>query len=359
MTGCFRTMAGRIRAAARAIAGAPAEPPRSPQGLQALINGYQHTALIYLAAKLRLADHLGESPKSGAELAQALGADAPSLHRVLRGLATLGVCSEAPDGRFALTAAGAELRSGSPSAARGLALLTGEEYAPAWGNLLHTVMTGEPAFRHCFGMDTLEHRAEHPELNDHFNIGLALNASRIAPTILAAYDFSAFRTVADVGGGQGALLAALLQAHPHLNGTLLERPDVAAAARAHLEAAGVSARCRVVEGDFFHDVPAGANVLILKSVLHDWEDERAAMLLRNCRQALSAQGKLLIIERLLPERAADDPAAIIVDLQMLALTGGRERSQADYRALLDASGFALAKARRTPSGFSILEGARI
>ena len=145
-------------------------------------------------------------------------------------------------------------------------------------------MTGEPAFRHCFGMDTLEHRAQHPELNDHFNIGLALGAAGIAPAILAAYDFSAFRTVADVGGGQGALLAALLQAHPHLNATLLERPAVAAAARAQFQAAGVSARCRVVEGDFFDHVPGGADVLLLKSVLHDWDDERAATLLRNCRR---------------------------------------------------------------------------
>ena len=301
---------------------------------------------------------MGKGPKSGAELARALGAHAPSLHRVLRGLVTLGVCSEAPDGRFALTAVGAKLRSGSPAAARGLALLAGEEYAPAWANLLHTVMTGEPAFRHCFGMDTLEHRAKHPELNDHFNIGLALGAAGIAPAILAAYDFSAFRTVANVGGGQGALLAALLQAHPHLTATLLERPAVAAAARAQFQAAGVSARCRVVEGDFFDHVPGGANVLLLKSVLHDWDDERAATLLRNCRQALSAQGRLLIIERLLPERAADDPAAIVVDLQMLALTGGRERSKADYRALLGASGFTLARVLRTASGFSILEAAR-
>ncbi|MGD1002223.1 MAG: methyltransferase [Candidatus Brocadiia bacterium] len=358
MTHYLSAMAGRIRAAARALAGSRADPPRSPQGIQTLINGYQHTALICLAARLRLADHLGNGPRTSAQLAQALGAHAPSLHRVLRGLVTLGVCSEAPDGRFALTALGAELRSDSPAAARGLALLTGEEYAPAWGNLLYTVMTGEPAFRHCFGMNTLEHRAKHPELNDHFNKGLALGAARVAPAILAAYDFSAFRSVTDVGGGQGALLAALLQAHPHLNATLFERPPVAAAARAQFQAAGVSERCRVVEGDFFDHLPGGADALILKSVLHDWDDERAAALLRNCRQALSAQGRLLIIERLLPERAADDPAAIVVDLQMLALTGGRERSEADHRALLNASGFALARVLRTAAGFSILEAAR-
>ncbi len=291
-------------------------------------------------------------------MARKVGAHAPSLHRVLNGLITLGVCSETRDGRFRLTEFGAGLRSDRAGSVRGLAILCGEEYARAWGGLLHSVMTGETGFRHVFGVTQLEHRAEHPELEELFSSGLAVATEQVAKAVLNAYDFSPFRTVADIGGGHGALLAVVLRAHPSMAGILFERAGVLAGARAYLESKGVAARGRIVEGDFFDRVPDGADIFVLKSIIHDWDDEHALAILKNCHRSLGEHGRLLLVERLLPARAEDDPDAIWVDLQMLALTGGRERSEAEYRSLLAAAGFTMSRVIPTATGFSILEAAR-
>lgn len=324
--------------------------------LRALLNGYRNTALLYVAAKLGLADLLADGPRSSAELARCVGAHAPSLHRILRRLVTLGVCSEKHDGRFGLTALGTWLRVGTPGSLHGLAILCGEERVGAWGGLLHSTMTGETAFNHVFGMSQWEHRQQHPELNEHFNAELRQGTARAIGPILAAYDFSSFRTIADVGGGQGALLAAILKAHPSVTGILFDQPHVVAGARSYLEAAGVAARCQVVAGSFFDRMPDGADAHVLKSVIHDWDDEQSLAILGNCHRALKKQGKLLLVERVMPARAPHDPDAILVDVQMLALTGGRERSKVEYRALFAAAGFTLTRVIPTQSGFSIIEG---
>ena len=326
--------------------------------LRTLLNGYRNTALLYVAAKLGLADLLANGPRSSAELARSLGAHAPSLHRILRGLVTLGVCSEEHDGRFGLTPLGTLLQAEKPGSPRGLAILCGEEYAGAYGGLLHSAMTGQTAFNHVFGMSQWEHREQHPELDEYFNAGLRQGTARGTGAILAAYDFSSFRTVADVGGGHGALLAAILKAHPSVTGILFDQPHVVAGARPYLEAAGVAARCQVVGGSFFDRMPDGADAHILKSVIHDWDDEQGLAILRNCHRALKEQGTLLVVERLMPARVEDDPAAILADLHMLALTGGRERSEAEYRALLAAAGFTLTRVIPTRSRVSIIEGVR-
>jgi len=331
---------------------------RGRRAVRTLLNGYRGTALLYVAAKLGFADLLAAGPRSSADLASSLGAHAPSLHRVLRGLVTLGVCSEEHDGRFALTARGEWLRSETPGSLRGLAILSGEEYAHAWGGLLHSAMTGQTAFDHVFGMRQWEHREQHPELSEYFSAGLRQGTARDAAAILAAYDFSSFRTVADVGGGHGALLAAILQAHPSLSGILFDQPHVVAGAGPSLEAAGVAARCQVVGGSFLDGVPDGADAHVLKSVIHDWDDEQSLAILRNCHRALPEQGTLLLVERIVPARGQQDPATVLVDLQMLALTGGRERSEDEYRALLAAAGFTLTRVIRTRSRFSLIEGIR-
>jgi SAM-dependent methyltransferase len=351
-------LARRIKAGAAAISGRRGEGRYAARTLQSLLNGYRNTALLYVAARLGLADALADGPMSSAELAQKVGAHAPSLHRVLKGLVTLGVCSEASDGRFRLTEFGAGLRSDRADSVRGLAILCGEEYAIAWGGLLHSVMTGEPAVRRVLGMTQLEHRALHPELEKFFSSGLASAADHVAAAVLKMYDFEPYRTVADIGGGHGALLAGVLGANPSMAGILFERPSVIAGARAYLESKGVAARCRIVEGDFFDRLPEGADAFVLKSIIHDWDDEQALAILRNCHRALGARGRLLLIERLLPARAEDDPGAILVDLQMLTLTGGRERSKEEYRGLLSAAGFTMSRVFPTESGFSILEAAR-
>jgi hypothetical protein len=326
--------------------------------LRVLLSGYRNSALLYVAARLGLADLLTDGPRSSDDLARATGAHAPSLHRVLRGLVMLGVCTEERDGRFGLTALGTWLQAGRAGSLRGAAILCGEEQYAAWGSLLHSVMTGEAAFGHVFGMGQWEHREQHAELNEYFQEGLAAGTARTAAAVVAAYDFSRFRTVADVGGGHGALLAAILKAHPPLNGVLFDEPHVVAGAALRLEAAGVAARCRVVGGSFFDRVPDGADALILKSVIHDWDDERSLAILRNCREALTEEGTLLLVERIMPARAEDDPDAVYVDLQMLALTGGLERSEAEYRALLAAAGFTLTRVIPTRSGLSVLEARR-
>ena len=331
---------------------------RGRRALRTLLNGHRNTALLYVAARLGLADLLANGARSSAELAVALGAHAPSLHRILRGLVTLGVCSEERDGRFGLTPLGTWLQAERPGSLRGSAILCGEEYAGAWGGLLHSVMTGETAFNHVFGMSQWEHRKQHPELSELFNAGFERGTARAAGAILAAYDFSSFRTIADVGGGHGALLAAILKAYPSVTGILFDQPHVVAGARARLEAAGVAARCQVVGGSLFGPTPDGADAHILKSIIHDYDDERSLAILRNCHRALKQQGTLLLVERFMPARAERDPGAILVDVHMLAVTGGRERNEVEYRALLAAAGFTLTRVIPTRSRFNIIEAVR-
>ena len=323
-----------------------------------MLNGYRGTALLHVAARLRLADLLADGPRSSDELARAAGAHAPSLHRILRGLVALGACSEERDGRFGLTALGMWLRADVPRSLRGEAILCGEERAAAWGGLLHSATTGETAHGHVFGTSVWERRRQCPELDECFQAALARSTARAAEAVVAAYDFSRFHTIADVGGGHGTLLGAILKAHPSLSGILFDQPHVVAGARPHLEAAGVAARCQVVAGDLFGPLPEGADAHLFKSVVHDWDDEPALAVLRNCRRALRKPGTLLLVERLLPAATGDDPGTIWTDLHMLALTGGRERSEAEYRALLAAAGFTPTRVVPTRSRFSIIEGVR-
>jgi len=331
---------------------------RDRRALWTLLNGYRSTALLYVAAKLGLADLLANGPRSSAELARSLGAHAPSLHRILRGLVVLGVCAEEEDGRFGLTALGTCLHTGMPESFRGSVILCGEESVGAWCGLHHSAMTGETAFDHVFGMSSWEHRVQHPELNEYFNAGLREGATQAAGAILAAYDFSSFRTIADVGGGHGALLTAILKAHPSATGILFDQSHVVAGSRPYLEVAGVAARCQVVGGSFFERVPEGADAHILKSVIHDWDDEQGLAILRNCHRALGPPGRLLLVERVMPARAEHAPEVIWGDVNMLAMTGGRERSEVEYRALLAAAGFTLARVIPTRSGLSVIEGVR-
>jgi SAM-dependent methyltransferase len=327
-----------------------------PLVLQTLLNGYRRTALLYLAAKLGLADLLAKGPRSSAELAQSLGAHAPSLHRVLRGLVALGVCSEEHDGRFGITPLGAYLRAGTPGSVHGSAILCGEEYLGAWGGLLHSVMTGETAFNHVFGMSLWDHQVRHPELSECFNVRLRQDTVQSTRAILAAYDFSPFRTICDVGGGHGALLSAILKAYLSATGILFDQPHVVAEGRPYLEAAGVAARCRIDGGSFFERVPEGADAHILKSVIHDWDDEQSLAILRNCHRALKQQGRLLLLEWVIPARVEHAPEVIMADVHMLAVTGGRERSELEYRALFAAAGFKMTRIIPTHSPLSIIEG---
>ena len=322
--------------------------------LQASINGYRESALLYVAAKLGLADLLSHGPRNSSDLARTIGAHAPSLHRILRGLVIMGVLSERKDRSFALTALGTWLLSSKQGSLRNSAILCGEGRYRAFGSILKSVMTGEPA---CSSPEAnyYEFRKQHPELDKSFNTEMARRTRLTTESILAAYDFRSLNTVADIGGGHGALLAAILKAYPTHTGILFDQPHVTNDARHYLEKAGVTERCRIVEGDFFDRIQSGADVLILKNILHNWDDERCITILRNCREALEKGGRVLLLERLMPVRAKDNSDTIWLDLCMLAQMGGRERTVDEYHGILAATGFTVTKILPTSIQLWIIE----
>jgi hypothetical protein len=310
---------------------------------------------IHAAARLGLADLLRDGPSSVEELAAATGAHAPSLFRLLRALAGAGVIHRDRAGRFGLTPLAATLQTGVPGSMREAALLT--PHPPGgrpWGDIFYSVMTGRPAFEHEHGERFFDYLAHHPDEAARFDAGMTGASRRHAQEMLAACDFAPFRLAVDVGGGQGLLLAMLLAAHPSLRGVLFDRPAVVRDAT-YLQEAGVADRCRIVEGDFFERVPPGGDLYILKGILHDWADEPAGRILRNCRNAMAEGGRILAFEMLVPSGNRPHPA-LFMDLNLMVLTGGRERTRAEFRSLFRAVGLKLARVMRTPSPFSLLEG---
>jgi hypothetical protein len=323
--------------------------------LRDLLDGYQDTALLYVAAKLGVADLLANGPKTSKELAAMTGAHAPSLYRILRGLVIVGMCFEEEE-RFGLTRLGEVLRTGVEGSLSNQALVCGEQYMGAWNGLAHSVMTGETAFAHVFGVDQWEHRQRNMAQSERFNADLNAETARSAVAIVDAYDFSTFGVLCDVGGGHGALLCAILAACPAMKGILLEQAHVAAGARSYVKSQGLNERCRVIEGDFFEGVTERADAYVMKSIVHDWPDARSVAILKNCRRALGAEGRVILVERVMPALAKDAPDTVRVDLHMLAVTGGRERSEAEYQELLEAAGLGLGRIVATRSPFLVIEG---
>ncbi len=323
--------------------------------LPSLIHGYINTQLLYVAARLGIADLLRDGPQSREALACATGIAAQALERFLLGLVTCGVLELTADERFALTPAGMLLAADHPQSLRGQALLAGELFYPAWGQLQESLQQGGTGVEKAFGRPLFEHLAHQPEVGTRFNAFMADLTARTAEALLGVYDFSSAKRLVDVGGGQGTLLAAILHAHPGLVGEVFDAPAVAAEARAQIAAAGLTARCQVQSGDFFTAVPPGADTYLLSQVLHDWDDERSILILENCRRAVAADGRVLVLERLVPEKAAQRLEVVIMDLMMLTLTGGHERTAADYARLLAAAGFELQRIIPLPSGSALLE----
>lgn len=327
-----------------------------------LLTGHYISHALYVAAKLGLADQLAGGPKDAEELAVATATHAPSLRRVMRLLAAAGVLSEADDGRFALTPVGDYLRSEAPLSARATALLFAGPNMGAWRELLYSVQTGDKSFERVYGCEPFAYMSQHPEDAKVFNEAMTSASAQVARAVPKAYDFSRFRTVADVGGGHGVLLASILNAYPQLHGILFEVPHVAEGANKYLESAGVAGRCRIVGGDFFADVPAGADCYLLKSVIHDWDDERSVAILRNCHKAMPADGRLLLVEMVLPTRARPGMRERIVlgsDVNMLVNVGGRERSEADFAGLYRAADFRLERVWPIEGSLSsVLEGTK-
>ena len=306
------------------------------QTVMGIARGYQLSQALYVAAKLGVADVLAEQPLDADAIAEAVGASASPLRRVLRALVAAGVFCELEDGRFASNDAAAAIRAGAPGGMRDIVVNFGEEMYHSFGELLHTVRTGETAFDRVYGAPLFEYYAANPETE-------ARAAARmLARTLPAAREFAAgevlhgARTLVDVGGGTGTLVAEVLRQRPEVAGVLLERPGMLELARQYLSEQGVAERCELVEGDFFSSVPAGADVYVLKSVLHDWDDERCVAILRTCRAAMDRAARLLIVELILPERmtaSAQMQSATLLDLIMLAYAGGRERTEPEFARL--------------------------
>lgn len=324
-----------------------------------LAGGFHVARALYVAAQLRVADLLADGPKSAAELAAATGTHAASLERMLALLACVGVFSQDDARRFALTPVSMRLQSNVAQSLRDVIVFQlGEEAYRAWGELMHGVRTGAAAFEKAFGAGVWEYRGRHPEYGALFDSAMSTVASAHLDAVLAAYTFSSFRRVVDLGGGVGAFLTALLSAHPGMQGVLFDLPHVAEAAREHIANAGLAQRCEVQSGDLFAGVPPGAHAYVLSRVIHDWDDAPAGVILGNCRRAMPQGGKVLLLERVLPGAPARSEAArslLISDLTMMVMNGGRERTEDQYRALLAASGLRLVRIVRTATEISVLE----
>jgi hypothetical protein len=343
----------------------PANPEASlpPPGLaiyQMAIGHYVSRAL-YLAAKLGLADLLADGPRDSGDLAKASGTHAPSLNRVMRLLASAGVFNEQEAGRFALTPLGEMLRTDVPGSMHAVVkLIAGIGIQDGWKELEYCVRTGEPAFRKNFpDADPFALMAQDPAEAANFDKAMAAFAPSTAKAVAAAYDFSVFGKVADIGGGNGALLIGILAANPGLRGIVFDQPHVANRAREQIAAAGMQDRCEVVGGSFFDEFPRGADVYMLKHVIHDWNDQQATAILKNCRAVVPAQGKLLIVEGVYPPRIDQSPesrGAASNDVNMLVCTGGRQRSESEFRDLLATSGFVLSRVVPTSARVCVIEG---
>jgi SAM-dependent methyltransferase len=322
-----------------------------------LIYGYRATQLVALASRLEIAERLADGPQSAEELARATAMQPEALYRALRALATLGVFEELDGRRFALTPLSERLQAAHPESLRPHALFAGGEIYRAWAELPYGVATGETAFDHLFGMSHFAWLAEHPAENAIFNQVMTAGSAQAADAVVAAYDFGAHGTVVDIAGGQGRLLAAILRANPGLRGVLFDQPHVVASAEPTLQAAGVAERCEIVGGDFFEQAPSGGDVYTLCRIIHDWDDERSIVILRNCAQALAPGGRIAVIEQALPDGPGAGRAALL-DMTMLIMTGGHERTADEFARLFSAAGLRLTRIVPTQAGSSVIEGVR-
>ena len=330
-----------------------------PFQLSRLIGGYWVAQAIHAAAVLGVADALAGGPRRSEEIAAAVGAHPGALRRLLRALAAIELCRETDEGGFELTPLGTCLRSDSPDSVRSWALLMGGGMVwRSWGHLADCVRTGEPAPRLLDGLDTFEFIAAHPEEFAVFDRSMAELTRRASKAVAAAYDFSGLRRVVDVGGGFGALLTGILEVHPGLTGVVYDLEHCREGADRLAADAGLAGRVEFVAGSFFDSVPSGADAYLIKSVIHDWDDERSLAILGACRAAMGPEARLLLIEVMVPERAGTSPMDQMIagtDLNMLTMTGGLERTEAEYRVLLRAAGLAVTRVVPTPSAFSVVE----
>jgi hypothetical protein len=322
-----------------------------------MINGYWVTQLISTAARLNIADALATGPQTAGALAERCGAHPRSLYRLLRALASLGLFAEIEDGRFTLTPMGELLRSDVPGSLHGLAAYSGDprhHRYDSWGRLYETVLTGEPAFPQITGMRPFAYLAANPDIARLFDAAMVAYSTESVGAVLAHHDFSRYGHIIDVGGGHGLLIAEILKKHPAARGTVFDLPHVLEGTRALFAREGLTDRASCTAGDFFKEVPSGADLYMLKSILHDWDDQKAVAILRSCRQAMTEQGRLLLVESVIPP--GNEPGlGKLMDINMMVIHGGLERTHAEFSALLKEAGFELTAVTMTGSTVDLVE----
>ena len=327
-------------------------PPPAVQVLQ-LASGYWLSRAVYVAAQLGIADLVKDGARSASELAAATQTDPGALYRLLRALASVGVFAESGAREFVQTPLSETLRRDTSGSIRGMVLFLGDHlHWSIYEHVLYSVRTGKRGFDHVMGQAPFEYLSQHPEDARVFDEGMTSMSSTSSAAVAEAYDFSSFRTLMDLGGGNGALLAAILSKYPNLRGILFDSEHVIE--RARQAAVLKPGQCEMVHGDFFSSIPSGADAYLFKHVIHDWDDEQALKILQNCRRAISDSGKLLIAEMIVP--SGNDPAFVkLLDLEMLMIPGGLERTEEEFRRLLAAASFRLTRVVPTKAEINVLE----
>jgi len=330
------------------------EVPPSMAMLQIII-GFWMSRAVSVIAKLGIPDLLKDGAKTADEIAATTNMNAPSLYRILRALVSVGVLRREDGGRFGLTPLSETLVTGAPGSLRWFVVSElGQEHYPAWGNLMHSVKTGEIAFDSLYGMNIWQYFEKNPADAAVFNDSMSGTSAAVNEAITSLYDFSNFKTLVDVGGGHGGLITGILKKHPQLKGILFDAPEVIEGARGKIDAAGIGDRCETVRGNFFESVPPGGDAYIMKWIIHDWDDDRSIQILKNCREHMSADSKLILVDCVVPENDAPDFSKFF-DLNMLVMTGGKERTESEFRDLLQAAGFRLLRVIPTDLPPSIIE----
>lgn len=323
-----------------------------------MASGYWLSQALFVAAKLSIADRVGAGGKSADELASETGAHAPSLYRLLRALASVGVFAEDDQGRFQMTPLSQPLREDAPGSKRAMILMTGGEQYRAWGELLHSVQTGKTGFEHVFGQPLFNYLAERPEQAKLFDAAMVSIHGPETAAMLDAYDFSSIGTLADLGGGNGSVLSAVLEKHGEMRGILFDLPGVADRTRQRIAATALADRLQVIGGSFFDSAPFGADAYFLRHILHDWYDAECLKILQSIHRASPSHAKLLVVESVIPP--GNEPCfGKLLDLAMLVIPGGKERTESEYRELFQQGGFSLQRIIPTAAEVSILEAVKV
>ena len=322
-----------------------------------MITGYWISQAIYAAAKFGVADHLKDGPRNIDQLAADTSTNADALYRLLRALASIGIFAEGPPRQFSLTPMAEALQNDVPGSKRALALMSGDEQFRAWAEIDYSIQTGKKAFDKVFGKPVFEYLGDHLDKARIFDAAMVGIHGRESNAVHDAFDFSKIGTLADIGGGNGSQLIALLKSHPNMKGILFDLPHVIDRAKTQIDSAGLSNRCRLVAGDFFQNVPDGADAYFMRHIIHDWEDEKSLTILRNCHRAMPAHGKLLLVESVIPP--GNEPfGGKFLDLVMLLMPGGKERTRNEYQTLFEKAGFTLSQIVPTSTEVSIIEAVK-